>query len=104
MKRGLRARSPKFCRVCTIAQQTFGSRCWRWRIWPAKARRAAEGLTGVAQSRSEIGSLLFDILFGFMSHKAEKLLSRNLVGWLNRFEDRPWMELPGLRCVDGGKR
>lgn len=72
--------------------------------WSEKARRAADGLTGNAQSRSEIGSLLFDIFGGFAVHGAEKLLSRDLVAWLNRMQERPWMELPGLRSVDGGRR
>jgi len=72
--------------------------------WQQKARRAAEGLTGNAQSRSEIGSLLFDMFCGFAVYKTDKVLSRDLVGWLNRREDRPWMDLPGLRCVEGGKR
>ena len=72
--------------------------------WPEKARGAADGLTGNAQSRSEIGSLLFDIFGGFAVHDAERLLSRDLVAWLNRLRERPWMDLPGLRCVDGGRR
>ena|ERR1051326_1409673 len=72
--------------------------------WPEKARRAAEGLTGNAQSRSEIGSLLFDIFGGFAVHGAERLLSRDLVAWLNRMQERPWMDLPGLRSVEGGRR
>jgi putative DNA primase/helicase len=72
--------------------------------WPEKARQAADGLTGNAQSRSEIGSLLFDIFGGFAVCGPEKLLSRDLVAWLNRMRERPWMELPGLRSVDGGRR
>jgi hypothetical protein len=72
--------------------------------WPEKARLAADGLTGNAQSRSEIGSLLFDIFGGFAVRGPEKLLSRDLVARLNRMRERPWMDLPGLRFVDGGKR
>jgi putative DNA primase/helicase len=72
--------------------------------WPDKARRAADGLAGNAQGRSEIGSLLLDIFGGFAVRGAERLLSRDLVAWLNRMQERPWMELPGLRSVEGGTR
>jgi putative DNA primase/helicase len=72
--------------------------------WPAKARRAAEGLTANAQGRSPIGSLLFDIFYGLLRGGSDRIFSRDLVAWLNRFTDRPWMDLPGLRSVDPCKR
>jgi putative DNA primase/helicase len=72
--------------------------------WPAKARRAAEGLTASAQGRSPIGALLFDIYAGIARKESERIFSRDLVDWLNGFTDRPWLDLPGLRFVDSGKR
>jgi hypothetical protein len=48
--------------------------------------------------------LLLDIFGGFAVRGAERLLSRDLVAWLNRMQERPWMELPGLRSVEGGTR
>jgi len=72
--------------------------------WPAKARRAAEGLTASAHGRSPIGALLFDIYWGIARQKSERIFSRDLVDWLNGFTDRPWFDLPGLRLVDSGKR
>lgn len=72
--------------------------------WPAKARRAAEGLTASAYGRNPIGALLFDIYTGIAMQKSERIFSRDLVDWLNAFPDRPWVDLPGLRLVDHGKR
>ena len=57
--------------------------------WPAKARRAAEGLTNNSHARSPIGALLFDIFFVFFKHKSNRIFSRDLVSWLNGFSDRP---------------
>jgi hypothetical protein len=61
--------------------------------WPALARQAALDLTNGAQDRSPSGSLLLDILFGFLQRDSERMFSRDLVTWLNGFADRPWMEL-----------
>lgn len=72
--------------------------------WPAKARRAAEGLTASTHGRSPIGALLFDIYTGVAREKSERIFSRDLVDWLNGYTDRPWVDLPGLRLVDHGKR
>lgn len=72
--------------------------------WPAKARRAAAGLTENAQGRSPIGSLLFDILRGLLAINSDRISSRDLAYWLNQFSDRPWQDLPGLRLVDSGRR
>jgi len=72
--------------------------------WPAKARRAAEGLTASGHGRSPIGALLFDIYAGIARKESERIFSRDLVDWLNGFTDRPWLDLPGLRFVDSGKR
>jgi hypothetical protein len=72
--------------------------------WPAKARRAADGLTASAQGRSPIGALLFDISCGLARQKTKRIFSRNLVEFLNGFTDRPWLDLPGLRFVYSGKR
>src|ERR1051325_11898347 len=72
--------------------------------WPAKARRAAEGLTASTHGRSPIGALLFDIYYGLLKQKSERIFSRDLVDWLNGFTDRPWVDLPGLRLVNCGKR
>ena len=61
--------------------------------WAERAREAAVALTAKAQEHSPMGALLFDILVCFLSHQAERLFSRTLVGALKGFEDRPWSEL-----------
>jgi putative DNA primase/helicase len=72
--------------------------------WPTKARRAAQGLSANSQSRSPIGSLLFDIFCGMCVTQSDRISSHDLVNWLNRYTDRPWQDLPGLRLVDSGRR
>ena len=72
--------------------------------WPRKAREAAEGLATGAQGRSPIGSLLIDIYSAICVTKSDRISSHNLVYWLNRFTDRPWHDLPGLRIVNCGQR
>jgi hypothetical protein len=70
--------------------------------WPAKGRRAAEGLTTNAQDRNPLGALLFDILCAFSILDCERIFSHDLVRWLSDLTDRPWLDLPGLRLADGG--
>src|SRR5262249_32183572 len=72
--------------------------------WPAKARRAAEGLTSGAQDRNPLGALLFDILCAFSVRDSERIFSHDLVRWLSGSTDRPWLDLPGLRLAEGGTR
>jgi hypothetical protein len=72
--------------------------------WPAKARRAAQGLTDTTQGRNPIGALLFDIFRGICVTESDRISSHGLVYWLNQFTDRPWHDLPGLRSADGGRR
>jgi Protein of unknown function (DUF3631) len=72
--------------------------------WPAKARRAAQGLTDTTQGRSPIGALLFDIFRGICLTESDRISSHGLVYWLNQFTDRPWHDLPRLRSADCGRR
>jgi hypothetical protein len=72
--------------------------------WPAKARRAAEGLTSGAQDRNPLGALLFDILCAFSVRNCDRIFSHELVRRLSNSTDRPWLDLPGLRLAEGGTR
>jgi hypothetical protein len=68
--------------------------------WPKVAREAALKLSGGAADNNAIGSLLLDILMGFTQLKVERIASRDLVGWLNRFNYRPWAEARKGRAID----
>ena len=61
--------------------------------WPSKARQSAIQLTSSAQDRSPMGALLLDIMLPFFHKNVERLFTRDLLVWLNGFEDRPWMEM-----------
>src|SRR6266404_1927681 len=61
--------------------------------WPDTARQAAVGLSVSAQQSNPIGSLLLDILMVFNTRKAKRMFTRDLVESLNRFGDRPWLEI-----------
>jgi len=61
--------------------------------WPDLGRRAAVGLTTRGQENSPIGSLLFDILFVFVTMKMDRIFSQALVEGLNSHSDRPWIDL-----------
>ena len=40
-----------------------------------------------------MGALLLDIMLPFFHKNVERLFTRDLLVWLNGFEDRPWMEM-----------
>ncbi|HWX19904.1 MAG TPA: DUF3631 domain-containing protein [Candidatus Binatia bacterium] len=61
--------------------------------WPELARQAAVNLTARAHEQSPVAALLLDIFMVFMSNKADRLASRELVAGLNACSDRPWAAL-----------
>jgi hypothetical protein len=61
--------------------------------WPNLARQAATTLTAAAQDIAPISSLLLDIFVLFLENKADRLFTRALVEGLNRFTNRPWLEM-----------
>ena len=62
--------------------------------WVERARASATNLSVTAQERSPIGSLLLDLLLMFLIDEDKKqFLTREIVGWLNGFEERPWWVL-----------
>jgi len=78
--------------------------------WPDLARQAATGLTASAEENSPIGTLLMDLFMlftweevreargqngeaGAPQRQGGRLFSRTIVGALNQYEDRAWMEL-----------
>ena len=68
--------------------------------WPKVLREAALKLSaGVAES-NVIGSLLVDILVAFRLLNADRLFSRDMVGWLNECKERPWAEARRGKDVD----
>lgn len=79
--------------------------------WPEKARAAAVGLTAVAQEESPTATLLLDLLVMFTregcaegnewmkDHGGVRMFSRDIVAYLNGYEDRPWMVLRRGKAV-----
>jgi hypothetical protein len=61
--------------------------------WPEQARQAAIGLSTTAQDNDPMGSLLLDIMEGFLRLGRERLLTQELTSWLDRVEERPWQAL-----------
>jgi putative DNA primase/helicase len=62
--------------------------------WVERARASATSLSVTAQERSPMGSLLLDLLLMFLIHEEKKqFLTREIVAWLNGFEERPWWVL-----------
>src|SRR5205807_7935228 len=68
--------------------------------WPQKARQAAVSLSASAQESNPIASLLLDIFVLFALSKGDRLFSRTLVEGLNRFTDRPWMEIKSGKATE----
>jgi hypothetical protein len=79
--------------------------------WPEKARAAAVGLTAVAQEESPTATLLLDLLVMFARQGCAegnewmkdrggvRMFSRDIVAYLNGYEDRPWMVLRRGKAV-----
>jgi hypothetical protein len=62
--------------------------------WVERSHRAAASLCVTAQERSPTGALLVDLLMLFlMNQERTKFFTREVVGWLNRLDERPWWEL-----------
>jgi hypothetical protein len=62
--------------------------------WVERAHRAAASLCVTAQERSPTGALLVDLLMLFlMNQERNKFFTREVVGWLNRLDERPWWVL-----------
>jgi putative DNA primase/helicase len=67
--------------------------------WPERARQVAVGLTNSARENNPISSLLLDIWIQFLNVHADRLFSRTIVAGLNRYEDRPWMQLKNAKEI-----
>jgi hypothetical protein len=64
------------------------------KTWVERAHRAAVSMCVTAQERSPMGPLLVDLLMLFlMNQERNKFFTREVVGWLNRHEERPWWVL-----------
>jgi hypothetical protein len=61
--------------------------------WPEKARAAAAGLSSHGQESRPIGSLVLDLGIAFVSEKVEKMLTRDLLPYLDASGSRPWTAL-----------
>jgi transposase InsO family protein len=61
--------------------------------WPEKARSAAITLSGHDQENDPVGTLFMDILLLFITAKADRLFSRDLLAGLKSFPGRPWTAL-----------
>lgn len=68
--------------------------------WPEQARLAAVALAESSTDSSPIGSLFLDILVLFTKDKIERVFTRALVDWLNRFPNRAWAELNSGKPID----
>lgn len=60
--------------------------------WTSRAHVAACSLSVTSQERSPIGALLLDILmlFWIKERKQNWYFTREVVGWLNSHDERPW--------------
>lgn len=67
--------------------------------WPARARKAALGLTSSAVQHPPIRALLVDLIVVFHKRRQPRLFSRDIVNYLNAKGDRPWCELKESRLV-----
>src|SRR6266568_2592224 len=60
--------------------------------WPELARQAALSLSDTANENNLIGPLLLDIMLLFISSKADRMFTRDLLAGLNSRLHRPWAE------------
>jgi len=60
--------------------------------WPDLARQAALSLSDSANENNLIGPLLLDIMLLFISSKADRMFTRDLLAGLNNRLHRPWAE------------
>jgi hypothetical protein len=68
--------------------------------WPAIARHAAVKLSAGVPDTTIIGSLLLDIFIYFGRDNDDRVFSRDIVGYLNANNNRPWAEARKSRTID----